>query len=94
MTFGMILTAICVHYFLVPSKLIIGTISGLSIVLATVSESLFGVHLEVSVMIFVINAILLVLAYFLIGKEFGIKPIGLGARDTLRIDIRTFHRVV
>ena len=75
MTFGMILTAICVHYFLVPSKLIIGTISGLSIVLATVSESLFGVHLEVSVMIFVINAILLVLAYFLIGKEFGIKTV-------------------
>lgn len=75
MTFGMILTAICVHYFLVPSKLIIGTISGLSIVLATVSETLFSVHLEVSVMIFVINAILLVLAYFLIGKEFGIKTV-------------------
>ena len=75
MTFGMILTAICVHYFLVPSKLIIGTISGLSIVLATVSENLFGVHLEVSVMIFIINAILLVLAYFLIGKEFGIKTV-------------------
>lgn len=75
MTFGMIMTAICVHYFLVPSKLIIGTISGLSIVLATVSESLFGVHLEVSVMIFVINAILLVMAYFLIGKEFGIKTV-------------------
>ena len=75
MTFGMILTAICVHYFLVPSKLIICTISGLSIVLATVSETLFGMHLEVSVMIFVINAILLVLAYFLIGKEFGIKTV-------------------
>ena len=75
MTFGMILTAICVHYFLVPSKLIIGTISGLSIVLAEVSQALFGVHLEVSVMIFIINAILLVLAYFLIGKEFGIKTV-------------------
>ena len=75
MTFGMILTAICVHYFLVPSKLIIGTISGLSIVLAEVSQKLFGVHLEVSMMIFVINAILLVLAYFLIGKEFGIKTV-------------------
>ncbi len=75
MTFGMILTAICVHYFLVPSKLIIGTISGLSIVIATVSETLFSMHLEVSVMIFVINAILLVMAYFLIGKEFGIKTV-------------------
>lgn len=31
MTVGMIFTAVCVHYFLVPSKLIVGSISGLSI---------------------------------------------------------------
>lgn len=75
MTIGMVFIAICVHYFLVPSRLIVGTISGLSIVLAEVSEQLFGVKLEVSAMIFIINAILLVLAYFLIGKEFGIKTV-------------------
>ena len=75
MTVGMFITACAVYYFLVPSKLIIGTISGLSIVLSTVSDQLFGVALPVSTMILIINAILLVLAYFLIGKEFGIKTV-------------------
>ena len=75
MTLGMLVTACAVYYFLVPSKLIIGTISGLSIVLSGISESLFGVALPVSTMILIINAILLVLAYFLIGKEFGLKTV-------------------
>lgn len=75
MTIGMLITACAVYYFLVPSKLIIGTISGLSIVISGISESLFGVALPVSTVILVINAILLVLAYFLIGKEFGIKTV-------------------
>ena len=75
MTFGMMITACAVYYFLVPSKLIIGTISGLSIVISGVSESLFGVALPVSTVILVVNAILLILAYFLIGKEFGIKTV-------------------
>lgn len=75
MTVGMMITAIAVYYFLVPSKLIIGTISGLSIVVSGISEQLFGVALPVSVVIFVINAILLVLAYFLIGAEFGTKTV-------------------
>ncbi len=75
MTLGMVVAAMAVYYFLVPSKLIIGTISGLSIVLAEVSQTLFGVALPVSIIITVINAILLVLAYFLIGKEFGIKTV-------------------
>ena len=75
MTIGMMITACAVYYFLVPSKLIIGTISGLSIVISGVSQSLFGVALPVSTVIFVVNAILLILAYFLIGKEFGIKTV-------------------
>lgn len=75
MTLGMVVAAIAVYYFLVPSKLIIGTISGLSIVISEISKSIFGVALQVSLVITIINAILLVLAYFLIGKEFGIKTI-------------------
>lgn len=75
MTVGMIITAIAVYYFLVPSKLIIGTISGLSIVISGISEAFFGMPLPVSTVIFVINAILLVLAYLLIGKEFGTKTV-------------------
>ena len=33
MTFGMMVAAIAVHYFLQPSKMIVGSISGLSIVI-------------------------------------------------------------
>ena len=75
MTVGMIVTACAVYYFLVPSKLIIGTISGLSIVISGICEQFFGFPLNVSTVILVINAILLILAYILIDKEFGIKTV-------------------
>lgn len=74
MTLGMMVAAAAVYYFLVPSKLIIGTISGLSIVIAGVFET-FGISVKISVVIMIINAILLVLAWLLIGKEFGAKTV-------------------
>ena len=69
MTFGMLIAAIAVHFFLVPSNLIIGSISGLSIVIFRLTG------IPVSVISLIINVILLVLAYFLIGKEFGLKTL-------------------
>ena len=69
MTVGMFIGAAAVNYFLVPSHLVIGSISGLSIVLSQL------LPIKVSVMIFVINAILLLLAWILIGKEFGAKTV-------------------
>lgn len=74
MTLGMLVSAAAVNYFLVPSKIIVGSISGLSIVLSAVFSSL-GLTVKVSTMILIINAILLILAYFLIGKEFGLKTV-------------------
>lgn len=74
MTLGMVVAALAVNYFLVPSKIIVGSITGLSIVLTGIFEAA-GIHLKLSVVIFVINAILLVMAYFLIGPEFGIKTV-------------------
>jgi len=74
MTLGMMVTAAAVYYFLVPSKLIIGTISGFSIVLSAIFE-LFGLHIKVSVLIMIINAILLIMAYFLVNHEFGMKTV-------------------
>lgn len=74
MTLGMFIAAAAVNYFLVPSKIIVGSISGLSIVIAGIMEAA-GINVKVSVVIFLINAFLLVLAYFLIGKEFGIKTV-------------------
>ena len=74
MTFGMFMTGVCVYYFLVPSKLIVGTISGLSIVLTNIFQDM-GIDISLSMIISIINAILLVLAYLLIGKEFGLKTV-------------------
>ncbi|MBO4610500.1 MAG: YitT family protein [Bacteroidales bacterium] len=74
MTLGMLVGAAAVYYFLVPSKLVIGSISGLSIVIAGIFENM-GIAIKVSWVVVAINAILLVMAYFLIGKEFGAKTV-------------------
>lgn len=74
MTLGMSIGAAAVYYFLVPSKLIIGSISGLSIVISTLFEN-FGITLKVSHLVIIINAILLVMAWLLIGQEFGAKTV-------------------
>lgn len=74
MTFGMAIAALAVNYFLVPSKLIVGSISGLSIVISGVFE-MIGMPVKVSTVILIINAILLIMAYLLIDREFGIKTV-------------------
>ena len=74
MTLGMAVGAAGVYYFLMPSKLIIGSISGLSIVLSEVFSGM-GWTIKVSTIILIINAFLLVLAWILIGAEFGMKTV-------------------
>lgn len=74
MTVAMFISAAAVYYFLVPSKLIVGSISGLSIVLSEFLSK-FGVHFPIPSMVFVINALLLIIAYILIDHEFGIKTV-------------------
>ena len=74
MTLGMAIAAAAVYYFMMPSKLVLGSISGLSIVLANVFTML-GIPVKVSAVVTVINAILLILAWLLIGKEFGAKTV-------------------
>lgn len=69
MTVGMFVAAMGVYFFLIPSKLIIGSITGLSLVLAKLLP-----FVSVGTMIFVINAILLVLSFLLIGNEFVPRP--------------------
>ncbi|MCQ2182931.1 MAG: YitT family protein [Bacteroidales bacterium] len=72
MTLGMFIAAAAVYYFLVPSKLVVGSISGLSIVISQLFVNA-GITIKVSTVVLMINALLLVMAYFLIGSEFGIK---------------------
>ena len=69
MTLGMAVGAAAVYYFLMPSNLIIGSISGLAIVISQLTG------LEVSLIVTIINAVLLVLAWLLIGAEFGAKTV-------------------
>ena len=72
-TVAMAIAAAAVYYFLMPGKLIVGSSSGLSIVISGIFEKFLGMTVKVSVVVFIINAILLLLAWFLIGKEFGLK---------------------
>ena len=74
MTLGMAIAAAAVYYFMMPSKLVLGSISGLSIVISNVFMML-GIPLKVSAVVTVINAILLILAWLLIGKEFDAKTV-------------------
>ena len=70
MTAGMFVASCSVYFFLIPSHLIVGSITGLSLVIAK-----FVPFLSVGTMIFIINAILLLLAFVLIGNEFGAKTV-------------------
>ena len=74
MTLGMAIAAAAVYYFMIPSKLVLGSISGLSIVVANVL-TMMGIPVKVSFIVTAINAILLILAWLLIGKEFGAKTV-------------------
>ena len=74
MTLGMAIAAAAVYYFMVPSKLVLGSISGLSIVVANLF-GMAGVTIKVSWVVMAINAVLLVLAWIFIGKEFGAKTV-------------------
>lgn len=72
MTVGMSFGAIAVYYFLMPSHLIVGSISGLSIVLNTL---IGGTADTFSYWVMGINAFLLLMAFILIGNEFGAKTV-------------------
>ena len=74
MTAGMMIAAGAVYFFMLPSKLVLGSITGLSIVISNLF-SMAGIELKVSLVVTVINAILLLLAWILIGKEFGAKTV-------------------
>lgn len=74
MTLGMMIAAAAVYYFMIPSKLVLGSISGLSIVISNLF-GLAGITVKVSVVVMAINAILLIMAWLLIGKEFGAKTV-------------------
>ena len=68
-TFGTAIVGIAVYFFMLPSHLTVGSASALALVLSNF------IPLPVSVISFIINIILLILSYILIGPEFGIKTV-------------------
>lgn len=68
-TVAMFIISAAVYYFMLPAQIVVGSISGLVMVLTNL------IPLSQSVLTFIINAVLLVVGYVFIGKDFGIKTV-------------------
>ena len=68
-TAGAAIAAAAIYFFMLPSKVVIGSGSALAMVLSNF------IPLPVSVITLIINVILLALGFVLIGGEFGIKTV-------------------
>ncbi len=66
---GMFLISAAVYYIMMPANLVLGSLSGLVLVLVNF------IPLKVSTLTFILNAVLLVCGYIFIGKEFGAKTV-------------------
>ena len=72
--FGMItiataIVAAAVFFFLIPSQVSVGSISGLAIVLGNF------IPLQISVLTMILNVALLIIGFIFVGKEFGGKTV-------------------
>lgn len=68
-TFAMFLISCSVYYFLVPSQIVVGSVSGLSMVLSNLTG------LSIPLLTLVLNLSLLIIGFLIIGKEFGVKTV-------------------
>ena len=68
-TIGIALTAIALEYFFFPSDIAAGGVSGIGLVI----NKLIG--LDTSIVVLVLNILLFILAFLVIGKSFGSKSI-------------------
>ena len=68
-TFATVLIAAVVYFFMVPSNLSVGSITGLAIVLSNL------VPLQVSQITMIMNVFLLIIGFIFIGREFGAKTV-------------------
>lgn len=68
-TAGIFLTAAAVYFFMMPANIVLGSITGLAIVLVNF------IPVQVSVMTFILNVFCLVIGFLLVGKEFGAKTV-------------------
>ena len=68
-TLGILLTAIALEYFFFPSDIAAGGVSGIGLVI----NKLIG--LDTSIVVLVLNILLFILAFLVLGKSFGSKSI-------------------
>lgn len=68
-TFGAAIAAAAIYFFMLPSNVAVGSASALAMVLGNV------IPLPVSVLNLIINVVLLIIGFILIGPEFGAKTI-------------------
>ena len=66
---GTFITCVGVYYFMVPQDIVTGGVSGLAIVIHHV------IPMPISLITFILNAVLLVMGFIFLGKEFGVKTI-------------------
>ena len=68
-TFGTIIVAIAVYFFMLPSNVTVGSITGLALVVSNF------VPLSVSVLTLIMNVALLLVSFLLLGSDFGFKSV-------------------
>lgn len=68
-TVGIVIVAVAVFFFLVPSKVSVGSIAGLAVVLANF------IPLSVATLTMLMNIVLLIFGFLFIGRDFGVKTV-------------------
>lgn len=68
-TVGLVIVALAVFFFLMPSNVSVGSIAGLAVVLANF------IPLSVAMLTMLMNIILLIFGFVFIGKDFGVKTV-------------------
>ena len=68
-TLGIAITAAAVYFFMIPSTVSVGSVAALAMVISNF------IPVAVSVITLVINIILLILGFLLIGKDFAVKSV-------------------
>ena len=69
MTFGSLLVAIAIIFFMAPGGLVFGSASGLSMILIQIFP------IKLSVMNLILNVLFLIMGFVFVGKDFGAKTV-------------------
>ena len=71
--FGVVMIAVGIHFFLLPSNLALGGATGMALIISKLISKI--IVLPVSYLIVIVNIFLFVLGFLVIGNSFGIKTI-------------------